>query len=93
MYNVTHLWPRYGPIQLYFTAGIPPEANLGLCYRGFQKYFFQPAADLPTQPPVQHSNAETPLHHDKGMAYKKECASFPTHFPPKPPAPQMNTID
>ena len=38
-----------------------PKANLGLCYRGFQKFFFQPVADLPTQPPVRHSNAETPL--------------------------------
>ena len=38
-----------------------PKANLGLCYRGFQKFFFRPAADLPTQPPVRHSNAETPL--------------------------------
>jgi len=38
-----------------------PKANLGLCYRGFQKFFFRPAADLPTQPPVWHSNAETPL--------------------------------
>ena len=39
-----------------------PKANLGLCYRGFQKFFFRPVADLPTQPPVQYSNAETPLH-------------------------------
>jgi len=38
-----------------------PKANLGLCYRGFQIFFFRPAADLPTQPLVQHSIAETPL--------------------------------
>jgi len=38
-----------------------PKANLGLCYRGFQNFFFWPAANLPTQPPVRHSNAETPL--------------------------------
>ena len=38
-----------------------PKANLGLCYRGFQIFFFRPAADLPTQPPVRHSIAGTPL--------------------------------
>ena len=38
----------------------PPKANFGLCHRGFH-FFFRPAADLPTQPPVWHSNAETPL--------------------------------
>ena len=38
----------------------PPEANFGPCHRGSQRFFFCPAADLPIQPPVQHSNAETP---------------------------------
>ena len=39
----------------------PPKANFGLCHRGFQFFFFRPAADLPTQPLAQHSNADTPL--------------------------------
>jgi hypothetical protein len=36
----------------------PLEPDLGLCCRGFQKKKIWPVADLP---PVQHSNAESPL--------------------------------
>jgi len=43
----------------------PPEANLGPCQKGFQIIFFRPATNLPTQPPVQHSNAETCLRSQK----------------------------
>ncbi|EDQ98736.1 uncharacterized protein LACBIDRAFT_296807 [Laccaria bicolor S238N-H82] len=34
----------------------PWKTNLGLSHRGFQKSFFWPTADLPTQPPVWHSD-------------------------------------
>ena len=39
----------------------PAKANFGLCHGGFQIIIFWPMANLPTQPLVQHSNAETPL--------------------------------
>jgi len=63
--------------------GIPPEANLGLCYRGFQIIIFWPAADLPTQPPAWHSNAETPLTTIVQIEGSSSCCSgklSPTNF-------------
>jgi len=44
---------------------------------GSKNFFFWPAANLPTQPLVQHSNAETPLCQSKlgllGLDVEKGC--------------------